>query len=294
MTLPQTSRRTLASAGLWTAPLVAASAIVPAYAASTNRPVPALTVRWGLFSQLAIENASAGYNTKVGLASTFGATGNTSGDVQFNDATGLITEGASGLIANGAGTFTPGGSLGGFNSGTYGGTGLWFSSPEDTSGAPVAGTAVLARGTRFRLDYRVTFPEGWDPFPIDSVRDRETRHLVKQVGGSAVAATGINSAEMTAVYGSQASRGQQQTVSVTYTTNEAIALTSDGSSASALAQLLFSQAPVYFTSNPEADFEVVLTVVSGAIVINATDGRNETINLAGQTLSNLLPALPVA
>lgn len=140
----------------------------------------------------------------------------------------------------------------------------------------------------------VTFPDGWDPFPIDSARDGETRHLVKQSGGSAVTATGVNSAEMTATYGAQTTNGQQQTVSVTYTTNETITLTSDGSSTSTLAQLLLSQAPVYYGDNPEADFEVVLTVVSGAIVINATDGRTETINLAGQTLSNLLPALPVA
>lgn len=294
MTPPQTSRRTLATAGLWAAPVVAASAVVPAYAASSSVIAPTLTVRWGLFSQVVIEDASAGYNTNVGVASTFGGTGNTSGDVQFDDSSGLIADAPTGLVANGEGTFTPGGSLGGFNSGTYGGTGLWFSSPEDATGVPVAGTAVLAAGASFRLDYVVTFPEGWDPFPIDSVRDGETRHLVKQSGGSAVTATGVNSAEMTATYGTQVTAGQQQTVSVTYTTNEAITLTSDGSSASALAQLLLSQAPAYFTSNPEADVEVVLTVVSGAIVISATDDRNETINLAGQTLSNLLPALPVA
>lgn len=294
MTSPQTSRRTLATAGLWAAPVVASSALVPAYAASTSVITPTLTVRWGLFSQVAIEDASAGYNTNVGVASTFGGTSNTSGDVQFDDSTGLITDGATGLVANGEGTFTPGGSLGGFNSGTYGGTGLWFSSPEDTTGAPVAGTAVLAVGASFRLDYVVTFPDGWDPFPIDSARDGETRHLVKQSGGSAVTATGVNSAEMTATYGTQATNGQQQTVSVTYTTNETITLTSDGSSTSTLAQLLLSQAPVYYGDNPEADFEVVLTVISGAIVINATDGRSETINLAGHTLSNLLPALPVA
>lgn len=294
MTSPQTSRRTLATAGLWAAPVVASSALVPAYAASTSVITPTLTVRWGLFSQVAIEDASAGYNTNVGVASTFGGTSNTSGDVQFDDSTGLIADGATGLVANGEGTFTPGGSLGGFNSGTYGGTGLWFSSPEDTTGAPVAGTAILAAGASFRLDYVVTFPDGWDPFPIDSARDGETRHLVKQSGGSAVTATGVNSAEMTATYGAQTTNGQQQTVSVTYTTNETITLTSDGSSTSTLAQLLLSQAPVYYGDNPEADFEVVLTVVSGAIVINATDGRSETINLAGQTLTNLLPALPVA
>ncbi|WP_237204515.1 hypothetical protein [Rothia nasimurium] len=294
MTSPQTSRRTLATAGLWAAPIVAASTAVPAYSASSSTLSPTLTVRWGLFSQVAIEDASAGYNTNVGVASTFGGTSNTSGDVQFDDSTGLIADGATGLVANGEGTFTPGGSLGGFNSGTYGGTGLWFSSPEDTTGAPVAGTAILAAGASFRLDYVVTFPDGWDPLPIDSARDGETRHLVKQSGGSAVTATGVNSAEMTATYGAQTTNGQQQTVSVTYTTNETITLTSDGSSTSTLAQLLLSQAPVYYGDNPEADFEVVLTVVSGAIVINATDGRTETINLAGQTLTNLLPALPVA
>ncbi|WP_237242051.1 hypothetical protein [Rothia nasimurium] len=294
MTSPQTSRRTLATAGLWAAPIVAASTAVPAYSASSSALSPTLTVRWGLFSQVAIEDASAGYTTNVGVASTFGGTSNTSGDVQFDDSTGLIADGATGLVANGEGTFTPGGSLGGFNSGTYGGTGLWFSSPEDTTGAPVAGTAVLASGASFRLNYVVTFPEGWDPFHIDSVRDGETRHLIKQSAGSAVTATGVNSAEMTATYGAQTTNGQQQTVSVTYTTNETITLTSDGSSISTLAQLLLSQVPVYYGDNPEADFEAVLTVVSGAIVISATDGRTETINLAGQTLSNLLPALPVA
>ncbi|WP_237199514.1 hypothetical protein [Rothia nasimurium] len=92
MTSPQTSRRTLATAGLWAAPVVAASAVVPAYAASSSVMAPTLTVRWGLFSQVAIEDASAGYNTNVGVASTFGGTSNTSGDVQFDDSSGLIAD----------------------------------------------------------------------------------------------------------------------------------------------------------------------------------------------------------
>lgn len=288
----RTSRRTLAQAGLWSAPIIASTALIPAYAASSPFE-HSVTIEFGLFAQALIEDLDAGYNTKVGVGSGLGASSDPSGQANIDPATGQYLEGASGPAAQAAGTFTPGGSLKGLNSGSYGGVGFFFSSPQTPTGDLVAGSSSLPSETRLRVDYKVSFPEGAEPFPMDSVQDGQSLTIIKQTQGEAVTSSGINSAAMTATYGTQQIQGQDLLLSTSYQTSESITLTSVEGAEIQYGQLLLSQAPAYFLDNPEADFQLTVTVESGAIVL-ASDQGEKTINLAGQSISLTLPALPVA
>lgn len=55
MASPVTTRRSFAKAGAWSAPMIAATSHIPAYAASISIPEPVL--RFGIFAQVAVEDA---------------------------------------------------------------------------------------------------------------------------------------------------------------------------------------------------------------------------------------------
>lgn len=271
-----TNRRTLAKAGLWSAPLIAATAAVPVYAASSPSVIEPV-IRFGVFAQAAAENPTQ-LVTRLGTSSEFGGTASPDG---------TSTDG-TGSQSVGAGSFTPGGSLGGFNSGVYGGVGLWFSSPEESTGNKLVGSATLAPGAVIAVTYAVTFDEDYLVYTPDSYLAGTSTNLVAQTSGAAVEATGVNSAAMTASHGAENVAGTVWSATSTFTTTEAAEAVTG---ANEYAQLLFSQAPAHYLENPEATFSVTVTVLSGSLVGLLETGHTFTQDLAGQTATAVLPAI---
>ena len=92
------NRRSLVKGALWSAPVVATAATVPAYAASTDVPETP-TLQFGVFTQAFNSNPSNDFDTRYGLDSY---------TVQVPNVTATSTSPKSA----GGGTFTPGGSVG--------------------------------------------------------------------------------------------------------------------------------------------------------------------------------------
>ena len=88
------NRRSLVKGALWSAPVVATAATVPAYAASTDVPETP-TLQFGVFTQAFNSNPSNDFDTRYGLDSY---------TVQVPNVTATSTSPKSG----GGGTFTPG------------------------------------------------------------------------------------------------------------------------------------------------------------------------------------------
>lgn len=255
--------------------MIAATTHIPAYAASISVPEPVL--RFGIFAQVAVEDAGQ-LITRLGTSSEFGGTPSTNGTVT----------GTTGTVSHGAGDFTPGGSLGGFNGGLYGGMGLCFSSPEDASGNKLAGTATLASGAVIEATYTVTFDEDYLVYGPDIYQQNTSNTIVAQTTGPAVEATGANSAPMRAVDGAETQDGVTWSATTTFTTTDS-AVSSTGELE--YAQLLFSQHPTFYMENPEASFSVTLCVVSGSLVGVTDDGQTVTYDLAGRTVTAELPVI---
>ena len=102
------SRRTVAKAGVWSAPVVAASAAVPAYAASKETP----GVQYGVYVSVQNNGGYVGYassnNTGTINPATpeahFTASGTPDSDINWDDAT---SKPKSATYVNGEGKFTP-------------------------------------------------------------------------------------------------------------------------------------------------------------------------------------------
>lgn len=268
-----TRRRALTGAA-WAAPAVAATATVPAYAAS----VEPLTVDYGVFTQAfntAAENKGRG-TTFFGLDSYRGQT----------DRPNARLRSETGLTSDGGGTFTPGGSVG---NGLYGGAGLWFAAPHTASGE-YTGVTTLAAGARFTLTYVFTFPETNQVRPPklwDAGGDISVPALPSSAGGSKTnnpRLKAFNGAGFTAVWGQLITRGEVLTGTLTITTDEDM-VASSGDGMQVLNQLLFSQVPVYYTE-VGASFELTttLTVTSGSLKVAPADGAPGTeVNITGLT-----------
>ena len=102
------SRRTVAKAGIWSAPVVAASAAVPAYAASKETP----GVQYGVYVSVQNNGGYVGYASSnntgtINPASPeahFTASGTPDSDINWDDAT---SKPKSATYVNGEGKFTP-------------------------------------------------------------------------------------------------------------------------------------------------------------------------------------------
>ena len=148
------NRRTLLKAGAWSAPVVIASATIPAYAASPAK------IQSGLFVTTQNNGGFVGYSgstTSTGHATTPSAyfsspAGSQEADLNWNDSTSKPTNSSS--YTNGEGSFTPVTNGGTTSAGSYvTSSGFWFSVPTTslTSGTSyISGsTATLAAGAVF-------------------------------------------------------------------------------------------------------------------------------------------------
>lgn len=164
------SRRTVAKAGAWSAPLVMASTAVPTYAASSSTDDKKLNIQYGLFVSTQVGGGYVGYATSNGTAATrpdtpaehFLASSNPESDINWDDASSSPTNGS---FVNGEGSFTPVTQSATGSDGAYASvSGFWFSVPTTnalTGTDYVPGsTAVLAKGATFVTEVEMSVPAG--------------------------------------------------------------------------------------------------------------------------------------
>lgn len=156
------SRRTIAKAGVWSAPVVAASAAVPAYAASKETP----GVQYGVYVSVQNNGGYVGYASSnntgtINPASPeahFTASTNPDSDINWDDAT---SKPKSATYVNGEGKFTPvTNSQTGANGAYMSSSGFWWSVPtKDTAtgtGYIPGGSVTLAAGATFVTEVEYT------------------------------------------------------------------------------------------------------------------------------------------
>lgn len=161
---PGLSRRQLAAGAAWAAPVIAASAVVPAYAASTGDIAGS---EYGLFVTTAYNGGFVGYTHSDDAGfdgptspQAYWANGGT-----YNPTMNVTSEGCAtnGMAKVGAGSYTPVTNTGsGSNGGYVSSTGFWFSVPTTAvktgTGYVPGSKAVLKAGSRFSTMVTVVVP----------------------------------------------------------------------------------------------------------------------------------------
>lgn len=263
------NRRSLIKGALWSAPVVATAATVPAYAASTDVPETP-TLQFGVFTQAFNSNPSNNFDTRYGLDSY---------TVQVPNKTATSTSPQSA----GGGTFTPGGSVG---AGLYGGAGLWISAPINSKGE-FQGSSWLYPQAHLQVTFEFTFPTAedvTDPLLWDVDNDVEIPALAKSEGSAKTnnpAVAAFNGIAYTAKFYEPVIEDNVWTGVLDIRTSDYLEATAkDGVS---YAQVLASLVPVYFT---EVTSSYTLTttaqITSGSVAMQLTEGGEYTFqDLAG-------------
>lgn len=161
---PGLSRRQLATGVAWATPVIAASAVVPAYAASTGDTAGS---EYGLFVTTAYNGGFVGYTHSDNAGfdgptspQAYWANGGT-----YNPTMNVTSEGCvtNGMAKVGAGSYTPVTNTGsGSNGGYVSSTGFWFSVPTTAvktgTGYVPGSKAVLKAGSSFSTLVTVVVP----------------------------------------------------------------------------------------------------------------------------------------
>ncbi len=267
------NRRSLVKGALWSAPVVATAATVPAYAASTDVPETP-TLQFGVFTQAFNSNPSNDFNTRYGLDSY---------TVQVPNVTATSTSPQSA----GGGTFTPGGSVG---AGLYGGAGLWISAPINSKGE-FQGSTYLYGSAHLQVTFEFTFPTAEDvtaPLLWDTDNDAEVAALAKSEGGAKTnnpAVSAFNGVAYAAKFYEPVIEGNTWTGVLDIRTSDFLTATANGPVR--YAQVLASQVPVYFTE-VTSSYTLTTTVqlTSGTVAMQLTDDGEYTYrDLAGASAS---------
>ena len=161
---PGLSRRQLAAGAAWATPVIAASAVVPAYAASTGNTAGS---EYGLFVTTAHNGGFVGYTHSDNAGfdgptspQAYWANGGTYNPTMNVTSAGCVT---NGMAKVGAGSYTPVTNTGsGSNGGYVSSTGFWFSVPTTAAktgtGYVPGSKAVLKAGARFTTQVTVVVP----------------------------------------------------------------------------------------------------------------------------------------
>lgn len=281
MNHPPISRRTLTRAGAWSAPLILAGSQVPLYAASSSSSNPeetAVNPRWGLYSQILGRELDSD-SPLLGVSQRLGGVSATSGSHNYQPALQRPHDPDLTSVAAGAGTFTPGGSLGGAQSGSYGGSGFWFSAPRNLWGETIGGSSILPAGSRFQADYTIIFPQGQTPDLPEGVSPG------KQIIPKQEARPGLttNSATLEAEIDQAIVTGDLLSFTVTYISLEEAQASKDSAP---YAQLNFSQPEILFPQATGMDFSLSLTVLEGIIYSQGPQGPEIGLGLMGSYINN--------
>lgn len=191
---PGLSRRKLATGAAWAAPILAASAAVPAYAASTGDTAGS---EYGLFVTTAYNGGFVGYTHSDNAAfdgptspQAYWANGGTYTPTMNVNSSGCAT---NGMAKVGAGSYTPVTNSGsGSNGGYVSSTGFWFSVPTTAvktgTGYVPGSKAVLKAGSRFSTLVTVVVPttSNWKWTLNNIALQRSNQKWTKALKGSMV------------------------------------------------------------------------------------------------------------
>ena len=247
------SRRRVLTGAAWSAPVVVASAAVPAYAASRE-----LVVEYSAFSQAFDLHPDQPFSTKFGADSV---------TVPLENSFGSSENPKS----NGGGNYTPGGSLG---DNTFGGVGFWLSAPLAPDGS-YAGTSTLKAGSTFYVSYTIVFakesevraPETWGTTGEGGIIPAFETHpgmsvtanpSVKAFNGAAYSYTFLEPTINTTTWDGDIQITLLEDLSVSSTNGKA-----------AYNQLVFSQIPILY-STTSSTYSLTVEVRAGDSPIEVT------------------------
>ena len=191
---PGLSRRKLATGAAWAAPIIAASAAVPAYAASTGNTAGS---EYGIFVTTVCNGGFVGYTQSDDAAfdgptspQAYWANGGTYTPTMNVTSEGCVT---NGMAKVGVGSYTPvTNSATGSNGGYVSSTGFWFSVPTTAvktgTGYVPGSKAVLEAGARFSTQVTVVVPttSNWKWTLSNVALQRATQNWTRALTGRMV------------------------------------------------------------------------------------------------------------
>lgn len=299
----QVQRRTLVKGAAWAAPLVVASATVPAYAASPSKDQ--LGIEYGLFVTTS-NNSKMGYNETYGTGTVnptspqayFQASSRPESDISWSDATSRPTNSSS--YQNGEGSFTPVTTGATGANGTYASSsGFWWSvpttNPETGTGYIAGSTATLAAGAVFITEVEFTIPAGanaqWSTQNVrvagqiwnKAISGKRTRQNATATYLAVATIAGTWSASQPVITrnsdGSYTFKG-----TITYLTTEAYTLTQTGTKY--YGQTTIMPATVEVPTNYGWNYYQQTSYIQSATINYTANGTTTTLPLSGLTTTS--------
>lgn len=296
------SRRTLAKGAAWSAPVVVASAAIPAYAASTPRET-SQPIDYGIFVTATAMNTGSyfGYDGTLNsgvagpnVVDSF-RNGDTwyENDLRWTDGSGPVSGAES--YWNGEGSFTPGGVAS--SNGNYYNTrtGFWVSTPTTAPGTGTGynGSVTLARGAQFSTVFTYTIPAGAD-FVYPTIFNRNTPWNTA-ITGKKLVRLGPATSTTLAVAGlaSDLTFSEPQVVQnadgsttftgvITTTTTEAFTATNGKFIQTLLLPAILVYSPTY------SNLSITSSVTSASVTYTPSGGRATNLTITGETTTSAI------
>lgn len=299
------SRRKLAAGAAWAAPIIAASAAVPAYAASTGNTAGS---EYGLFVTTAYNGDFVGYTHSDNAGfdgptspQAYWANGGTYTPTMNVNSSGCAT---NGMAKVGAGSYTPVTNTGsGSNGGYTSSTGFWFSVPTTAvktgTGYIPGSRAVLKAGSRFSTLVTVVVPttSNWKWTLNNIALQRSNQKWTKALNGRMTdlnaTAPYLGTANVAGVWNASAPTIKNNgdgtatfTGTITYTTSRDYTLTQSGTKYYGQVVIL----PGVIQVDPAygfKSFSLTSQVESATITYSGADVPNVQLNNELQTTSTI-------
>nr|WP_294452947.1 amino acid oxidase [uncultured Rothia sp.] len=302
---PGLSRRKLATGAAWAAPILAASAAVPAYAASTGDTAGS---EYGLFVTTTCNGGFVGYTQSDDAAfdgptspQAYWANGGTYTPTMNVTSEGCVTGGAAKV---GVGSYTPVTNSGtGSNGGYVSSTGFWFSVPTTAvktgTGYVPGSKAVLEAGARFSTQVTVVVPttSNWKWTLNNIALQRSNQKWTKALKGSMVdlkaTAPYLGTENVAGTWSASVPTIKNNgdgtatfTGTITYTTSRDYTLTQSGSKY--YGQVLIVPGVIeVFSGYGFKSFSLTSQVESATITYSGADVPNVRLNNELQTTSTI-------
>lgn len=302
---PGLSRRQLAAGAAWAAPVIAASAAVPAYAASTGDTAGS---EYGLFVTTAYNGGFVGYTHSDDAGfdgptspQAYWANGGTYTPTMNVTSEGCVT---NGMAKVGAGSYTPVTNSGsGSNGGYVSSTGFWFSVPTTAvktgTGYVPGSRAVLKAGSRFSTLVTVVVPttSNWkwtlNNIAIQRSSQMWTKTLTGRMNDLTTTAPYLGTANVAGTWNASAPTIKDNgdgtatfTGTITYTTSKDYTLTQSGSKYYGQVVILPGVIEVY-PGYGFKSFSLTSQVESATITYSGADVPNVQLSNEQQTTSTI-------
>lgn len=302
---PGLSRRQLAAGAAWATPVIAASAVVPAYAASTGDTAGS---EYGLFVTTAYNGGFVGYTHSDNAGfngptspQAYWANGGTYTPTMNVTSEGCFTDG---MAKVGAGSYTPVTNSGsGSNGGYVSSTGFWFSVPTTavkTGTGYVSGSkAVLKAGARFSTLVTVVVPttSNWkwtlNNIALQGSAQKWTKTLTGRMGDLNATAPYLGTANVAGTWNASVPTIKDNgdgtatfTGTITYTTSKDYTLTQSGSKYYGQVVILPGVIEVY-PGYGFKSFSLTSQVESATITYSGAEVPNVQLNNELQTTATI-------